>query len=65
MSPPQVLQALCAAHVLFHPHVCALVPVGRVSVVGILRPCPAAVHLSVERQLASKQRSAHVGDQAL
>lgn len=63
--PQQVLQAVCAAHVLLRPHVRALVPVGGVSVGGVLHPSAAEVHAGAERHLAGEQRRSHVGEQAL
>lgn len=65
LSSGQVLQAVRAAHVLLCAHVRALVPVGRVSVGGVLRPGVAALHLGAERVLAGQQRSSHVGKQAV
>ncbi len=50
---------------LLRPHVCALVPVGGVSVGGILCAGSAEVHLGAERHLAGQQRGSHVGQQAL
>lgn len=65
LSPPQVLQAVRAPHVLLYPHVCALVLVGGVSVGSLLRPGRAEVHPGAERHLAGQQRRSHVGKQAL
>lgn len=63
--PGQVLQAVRAAHVLLHPHVCAVLRVGGVSVGSLLRPGCAEVHAGAERHLAGQQRRSHVGKQAL
>lgn len=65
LSPGQVLQAVRAAHVLLRPHVRAVLPVGGVSVGGLLCPRCAAVHPGAERHLAGQQRRSHVGKQAL
>lgn len=64
-SPWQVLQAVRAAHVLPHPHLCAVVHVGGVSVGGLLHSSRVEVHPGAERHLASQQRRTHVGKQAL
>lgn len=61
----QVLQAVCAAHVLLRPDGRALVHVGGVSVGGVLHPRAVEVHLGAERHLAGQQRGPHVGKQAL
>lgn len=65
LCPRQVLQAVRGAHVLLHPHVRALVPVGGVSVGGVLHPGLVEVHPGAERHLAGQQRSSHVGKQTL
>lgn len=64
-SSQQVLQAICAAHVLLSPHVHALVPVGGISVGWVLRASCAEVHHGAERFLARQQCSSYVGKQAL
>lgn len=65
MPPQQVLQALCAPHVFLHPHVCAVVLLGRDSVGGILYPGCDEVHHGAERHVAGQQCGSHVGKQAL